>query len=312
MATENQTPPLMITILGATATGKTKLATRVADKLQGEIISADSRQVYRGMNLGTGKDYDDYAVDDKKIPYHLIDIVEAGTEYNVFEFQCDFLRVFDDIVQRKKLPVMCGGTGLYLEAVLQGYLLDDVPRNQKLRNELDKKSLKELVTVLETYRETHNTTDSTDRDRAIRAIEIAKYRHDNNSEDVVFPPIRHSVFGINMERNQLRQRITERLSHRLNDGMIDEVKELMESGLTADQLSFYGLEYRHITDYITGETNYNEMFKQLNTAIHQYAKRQITWFRRMEKKGITIIWIEGSLSLDDKLGVVINATKDYL
>lgn len=312
MATENQTPPMMITILGATATGKTQLATQVADKLQGEIISADSRQVYRGMNLGTGKDYEDYTVGDKKIPYHLIDIVEAGTEYNVFEFQCDFLRVFDDIVQRKKFPVMCGGTGLYLEAVLQGYLLDDVPRNQKLRNELDKKSLQELVTVLETYRETHNTTDSTDRDRAIRAIEIAKYRQDNNSEDVVFPPIRHSVFGINMERNQLRQRITERLSHRLNDGMIDEVKELMESGLTADQLSFYGLEYRHITDYITGETNYNEMFKQLNTAIHQYAKRQITWFRRMEKKGITIIWIEGSLSLDEKVDVVLNATKDYL
>lgn len=312
MATENQTPPMMITILGATATGKTQLATQVADKLQGEIISADSRQVYRGMNLGTGKDYEDYTVGDKKIPYHLIDIVEAGTEYNVFEFQCDFLRVFDDIVQRKKFPLMCGGTGLYLEAVLQGYLLDDVPRNQKLRNELDKKSLQELVTVLETYRETHNTTDSTDRDRAIRAIEIAKYRQDNNSEDVVFPPIRHSVFGINMERNQLRQRITERLSHRLNDGMIDEVKELMESGLTADQLSFYGLEYRHITDYITGETNYNEMFKQLNTAIHQYAKRQITWFRRMEKKGITIIWIEGSLSLDEKVDVVLNATKDYL
>lgn len=312
MATENQTPPMMITILGATATGKTKLATRVADKLQGEIISADSRQVYRGMNLGTGKDYEDYTVDDKKIPYHLIDIVEAGTEYNVFEFQRDFLRVFDEIVQRNNLPVMCGGTGLYLEAVLQGYLLDDVPRNQKLRNELDKKSLRELVTVLETYRETHNTTDSNDRDRAIRAIEIAKYRQDNNSEDVVFPSIRHSVFGINMERNELRQRITERLSHRLNNGMIDEVKELLESGLTADQLSFYGLEYRHITDYIIGETNYNEMFKQLNTAIHQYAKRQITWFRRMEKKGITIIWIEGSLSLDDKLGVVINATKDYL
>ena len=212
MATENQTPPMMITILGATATGKTKLAARVADKLQGEIISADSRQVYRGMNLGTGKDYVDYTVDDKKIPHHLIDIVEAGTEYNVFEFQRDFLGVFEDIVKREKLPVMCGGTGLYLEAVLQGYLLDDVPRNQKLRNELDKKSLRELVEVLEIYRKTHNTTDSTDRDRAIRAIEIAKYRQDNNSEDVVFPSIRHTVFGINMERNQLRQRITERLS----------------------------------------------------------------------------------------------------
>jgi tRNA dimethylallyltransferase len=312
MATENQTPPLMITILGATATGKTKLATRVAAELQGEIISADSRQVYRGMTLGTGKDYEDYTVNGKQIPFHLIDIAEAGTEYNVFEFQCDFLRVFEDIVQRKKLPVMCGGSGMYLEAVLQGYLLDDVPRNQKLRNELDKKSLQELVALLETYRETHNTTDSTDRDRAIRAIEIAKYRQDNNSEDVVFPPIRHSVFGINMERNELRQRITERLSHRLNHGMIDEVKKLLANGLTADQLSYYGLEYRHITDYITGETSYNEMFKQLNAAIHQYAKRQITWFRRMERKGITIIWIDGSLSVDDRLSVVINATKDYL
>jgi tRNA dimethylallyltransferase len=312
MATENQTPPLMITILGATATGKTKLATRVAAELNGEIISADSRQVYCGMNLGTGKDYEDYSVEGKQIPFHLIDIAQAGTEYNVFEFQRDFLRVFDEIVKRNKLAVMCGGTGMYLEAVLQGYLLDDVPRNQKLRNELDKKSLQELVALLETYRETHNTTDSTDRDRAIRAIEIAKYRQDNNSEDVVFPPMRHSVFGINMERNELRQRITERLSHRLNHGMINEVKELLESGITAEQLSFYGLEYRHITDYITGETNYNEMFKQLNTAIHQYAKRQITWFRRMEKKGITIIWIEGSLSLDDKVSMVLNATKDYL
>ncbi len=295
----------MVTILGPTATRKTKLAASVAAELGGEIISADSRQVYRGMDIGTGKDYGDYLVEGKQIPHHLVDIVDPGYEYNVFEFQRDFLRVFDDIVSRNQQPVLCGGTGLYLEAVLSGYRLLQVPENEELRQQLSEKSLDELTGILKSMRALHNTTDLTDRDRTIRAIEIAEYEQAHPGEKENFPKIDHRIYGIKFERRIIRERITQRLKQRLNEGMIDEVKQLLDSGLKPEQLTFYGLEYRYLTDYVTGKISYDEMFRLLNTAIHQFAKRQMTWFRRMEKRGFRIHWIDGQLPLAKKTELVL-------
>lgn len=291
----------MITILGPTATGKTTLAAKVALFYDGEIISADSRQVYRGMNLGTGKDYEDYSIDGKKIPYHLIDITDPGNEYNVFEFQNDFLRVFDEISRRGKLPVLCGGTGMYLEAVLAGYRLRQVPENSKLRDSLSGKSINELNSILQSYRDVHNITDGKDRGRAIRAIEIAEFQKEYPPNDVPFPVIDHKIFGIHFERQEIRERITRRLKQRLQSGMIEEIESLLASGIKPEQLTFYGLEYRYLTDFVTSKISYEEMFSKLNTAIHQFAKRQMTWFRRMEKRGFEINWIDGNLELEEKL-----------
>ncbi len=304
MSEKNNDTPLMVTILGPTATGKTSLAANIAASLDGEIISADSRQVYRGMDLGTGKDYADYIVNGQKIPYHLVDIVDPGYEYNVFEFQQDFLKVLPKIIEKGKLPILCGGTGMYLEAVLSGYKLLTVPENHELRSSLQNKSLEELNIVLHGFRDIHNTTDGTHRERAIRAIEIAAFRKMNLQDHNLMPKIDHRIFGVYFERSVIRGRITTRLKQRLDSGMLDEIKSLIGSGLTPEQLTFYGLEYRYLTDYVTGKIDYNEMFTKLNTAIHQFAKRQMTWFRRMEKKGLNIVWIDGEISLQEKMEVI--------
>ena len=304
MAKKDQDTPLMITILGPTATGKTTLAAQLGAAMNGEIISADSRQVYRGMNLGTGKDYDDYLVHGEMIKYHLVDIAYPGYEYNLYEFQQDFIKCFKDITSRNKLPILCGGTGMYLEAVLKGYKLANVTKNIKLRLELEGKSLKQLNIILHNYRNVHNTTDSTDRERTIRAIEIADFHNRNPQSENDFPKIGYKIFGLHFEREVIRHRITQRLKQRLESGMVEEVEGLLANGLVPAQLTFYGLEYRYITDYVTGKISYTEMFRLLNTAIHQFAKRQMTWFRRMEKRGFKIIWIDGNLPIEKKLEII--------
>jgi len=304
MAKQDKNPPLMIVILGPTATGKTRLAALVAAKLEGEIISADSRQVYRGMDQGTGKDYDDYVVDGVKIPYHLVDIVDPGYEYSVFEFKRDFAVVYSEIISRNKMPVLCGGTGLYLDAVLSGYELTNVPVNEKLRAELNQKSPDELNQLLLNLKLPHNTTDLTSRERTMRAIEIALYERQNPGQhpaNIKFDPL---VFGIHFERPEIRKRITERLQKRLELGMTTEVEQLLQSGLKPEQLMFYGLEYKYLTLFVTGKISRDEMFSQLNTAIHQFAKRQMTWFRRMEKLGTKIHWIDGNLGMEEKVARV--------
>ena len=291
----------MITILGPTATGKTGFATYLASQLNGEIISADSRQVYRGMDIGTGKDIADYTIEGQQIPYHLIDIVDPGYEYNVFEFQKDFLKAYEDIDERERLPILCGGTGMYIESILKGYKLIDVPNNEALRAQLEEKSDQDLEELLKSFKNIHNTTDISERDRLIRAIEIQKYYDEHPEIDTSFPDISSLILGINFDRRVVRSRITDRLEQRLQNGMLEEVENLLKNGTTAEQLKFYGLEYRFITQYIEGEISYNEMFRRLNTAIHQFAKRQMTWFRRMEKQGFEIHWLDGNCSHAEKM-----------
>lgn len=291
----------MITILGPTATGKTSFAVYLATQLNGEIISADSRQVYKGMDIGTGKDLQDYQTESRKIPYHLIDIVEPGYEYNVYEFQKDFLQAYKQIERNGTFPVLCGGTGMYIESVLKGYKLIDVPENLELREKLELKSDDELEGVLAAFKSLHNTTDTTDRNRMLRAIEIQTYYKENPELDTSFPQIHSLLVGLEFDRRVIRARITERLDHRLKNGMIDEVKELIEGGVHTEKLKFYGLEYRFVTQYLEKEISYNEMFRRLETAIHQFAKRQMTWFRRMEKQGFEIHWLDGNWSHEEKM-----------
>lgn len=293
--------PNLIVITGPTATGKTAFAAQLAAKLNGEIISADSRQVYRGMDLATGKDFRDYIVNNQTIPYHLVDILDPGYEYNVFEFQQDFLKIYDEILKRGKMPVLAGGTGMYIESVLKGYRLIDVPVDENLRNKLNQQDQLQLVNSLEAYKIPHNITDTEDRSRLIRAIEIQEYYKSNPELSLSFPKIRSVIFGIHFERKIIRERITQRLKERLDAGMENEVKELLDKGLTPEQLKFYGLEYRYLTQYVTGELSYDEMFTLLNTAIHQFAKRQKTWFRKMERNGFQINWIDGVLSMAEKV-----------
>jgi tRNA dimethylallyltransferase len=299
----------MISILGPTATGKTGFATYVASQLNGEIISADSRQVYRGMNIGTGKDLEEYTIDGLEIPYHLIDIVDPGYEYNVYEFQKDFLAAYQEIEAREKFPILCGGTGMYIESVLKGYRLINVPENEVLREFLELKSDEELEEILMDFKNLHNTTDITERDRLLRAIEIQKYYEDHPDLDTSFPKIDSLIIGIKFDRRVVMSRITERLEQRLEEGMIEEVQALLDKGVTAEQLKFYGLEYRFITQYIEDEISYNEMFRRLNTAIHQFSKRQMTWFRRMEKQGFEIHWLDGNLSHQEKMMQLIPLLK---
>jgi len=303
----------LITILGPTASGKTGLAAALAAQIDGEVISADSRQVYRGMDLGTGKDLDDYIVDGKQVPCHLIDIADPGEEYNVFRFQQDFLNAYDDIRARGKKAILCGGTGMYLESVILGYEMSDVTRNEELRQELEFLSDVELIARLRSVREVHNVTDTSDRERLIRAIEISSTPVPEPDLSLSKAPpshinlqnINHKVFGISLPREEVRRRITVRLIQRLDEGMLEEVKTLLASGLRPSQLEFYGLEYKYLTQYVVGKINYDDMFRLLNTAIHQFAKRQMTWFRRMEKKGVEIIWIDGSQSMDDKVSEIL-------
>jgi tRNA dimethylallyltransferase len=292
----------MIVVLGPTATGKTQFSAHLAARFNGEVISADSRQVYRGMDQGTGKDYDDYLVDGVKIPYHLVDIVDPGYEYNVFEFRNDFIAAFNSIISRGKTPVLCGGTGLYLEAVLLGYELVNVPVNRQLRDDLANKTQDELNQILSQVTPLHNTTDLTHRERTIRAIEIAMSENQSpGSSHQKLPEFTPIIFGLHFERAEIRARITERLKKRLESGMTDEVVKLLQSGLNAEQLMFYGLEYKYLTLFVTGKISYVEMFSHLNTAIHQFAKRQMTWFRRMEKRGTNIHWIDGWLRMEEKV-----------
>ncbi len=283
--------PDIITVLGPTASGKTAFAVKLAHEIDAEIISADSRQVYRRMDLGTGKDLADYTVEGKTVPYHLIDIVEPGTKYNVFEYQRDFLTAYDDIRSRGKRVVVCGGSGLYLESVLRSYRLSPVPQNPELRKRLEGKSLSELTEMLRTYKKLHNTTDVDTAQRAIRAIEIEEHYRHTPLEDRPFPEFHSLTLGVNVDREVRRRRISERLRSRLNDGMIDEVRALLAEGIPAEDLIYYGLEYKYLTLHVTGQLSYEEMFRQLEIAIHQFAKRQMTWFRGMERRGIPIRWL---------------------
>ena len=291
----------MITVLGPTASGKTPLAAQLALRLNGEIISADSRQVYRRMDLGTGKDLADYQIDGIQIPYHLIDICEPGTQYNVYEYQRDFTQAYLSIKQRNRLPVLCGGTGLYLESVLRGYRMDSVPENEPLRLALADKSLEELTEMLKQYKTLHNKTDVDSVKRAIRAIEIAEYYQQHPVNQTDMPAVESLVIGIDIPRELRRERITLRLKQRLQEGMIDEVRSLLAEGIPPENLIYYGLEYKFLTNHVLGHLTEKEMYEQLEIAIHQFAKRQMTWFRGMERRGTHINWIDGTLPLEEKL-----------
>ena len=299
----------MITILGPTASGKTPVAARLAVEIDGEVISADSRQVYRRMDIGTGKDLADCVFDGKLIPYHLIDIREPGTKYNLFEYQQDFFDAYQDIRSRGKVPILCGGTGLYIEAVLKGYHLSPVPQNQELRNRLEGKTLAELTQMLtelkqKTGSNMHNTTDVDSCQRAIRAIEIETYNIEHPTPRRELPPVDSIIIGIDIDRELRREKITRRLKARLDEGMVDEVKALLEEGISPEDLIYYGLEYKFVTEYLIGQTSYDEMFTRLEIAIHQFAKRQMTWFRGMERRGFRIHWIDATLPMDEKIEII--------
>ena len=321
----------MITILGPTASGKTPIAAHLAATIGGEIISADSRQVYRRMDIGTGKDLADYVVrregvrregvrregekesgekERRKVPYHLIDICEPGTKYNLFEYQQDFFDAYQDIRSRGAVPILCGGTGLYIEAVLKGYQLSPVPQNQALRDSLEGKSLEELTTVLTDLKarngsNMHNTTDVDSCQRAIRAIEIETYNLEHPTPRRELPPVDSIIIGVDIDRELRREKITRRLKARLEDGMVDEVKALLDEGIPADDLIYYGLEYKFVTEYLVGKLSYDEMFTRLEIAIHQFAKRQMTWFRGMERRGFKINWIDATLPMEEKISQIL-------
>ena len=303
----------MITILGPTASGKTTLAAHLAAKTGAEIISADSRQVYRGMDIGTGKDLADYVVDGKKIPYHLIDICEPGTKYNLFRYQEDFLNAYEGIRNRGVKPILCGGTGLYIEAVLKGYSLSPVPQNAELRERLAGKSLAELTAMLvelkkKTGSTMHNRSDVDTAQRAIRAIEIEEHNLNNPMPERECPPIDSLIIGVDIDRDERRRKITNRLKARLEDGMVEEIQGLLRRGIPAEDLIYYGLEYKFVTEYVTGKLTYDEMFRQLEIAIHQFAKRQMTWFRGMERRGFHIHWLDASKPIDDKVMAIMELT----
>ena len=291
----------LITVLGPTASGKTRFAVQLADRLGAEIISGDSRQVYRRMDLGTGKDLDDYRIGNHSVPYHLIDIVEPGTKYNVFEYQRDFLEAYNDIHQRGRKAVLCGGTGLYIESVLRAYRLSPVPQNPELRERLADKSLEELTALLATYKSLHNTTDVDTAQRAIRAIEIEEYYRQTPLDRRPFPKIESLTLGVDVSREVRRERISQRLRKRLDEGMCGEVERLLAEGIKPEDLIYYGLEYKYVTLYVTGQITFDEMAQQLEIAIHQFAKRQMTWFRGMERRGTPILWIRLGEDLDETL-----------
>lgn len=299
-------PHQLITILGPTASGKTALAARLAYELDGEIISGDSRQVYRGMTIGTGKDLDDYIVDGHAIPYHLIDICEPGEKYNIFQYQQDFLRAWRGVQSRGKWPILCGGSGLYIESVLRGYALSPVEQNPELRRSLEGKSLDELTRILlnlkaRTGSTMHNTTDVDTPQRAIRAIEIETFNAEHPTQPRQMEAPDSLVVGVDIDRDERRRKITTRLRRRLDEGMVDEIRSLLAKGIKAEDLIYYGLEYKYVTLYAIGQLSYEEMFRQLEIAIHQFAKRQMTWFRGMERRGCRIHWIDAASSMEDKL-----------
>ena len=301
----------MVTILGPTASGKTQLAAALAYRLHldgqdAEVLSGDSRQVYRGMTIGTGKDLDDYVVEGYPVPYHLIDICEPGTKYNLFQYQQDFHKAYEEIRGRGALPILCGGTGLYIESVLKGYQLSPVPQNQPLRDELEGKSLEELTAMLinlkqQTGSNMHNQTDVDTAQRAIRAIEIETYNLEHPTELRAMPAVPSIIIGVSIGREARREKISRRLRQRLDEGMVDEIRALLNSGIPAEDLIYYGLEYKYVTEYVVGQTTFDEMFQRLEIAIHQFAKRQMTWFRGMERRGFTIHWVDALLPMDEKL-----------
>lgn len=291
----------LITILGPTASGKTTFAAALAARLDTEIISADSRQIYRSMDIGTGKDLADYSVDGKPIPYHLIDIHEAGYKYNVFQYQHDFYQAYEEIKRKNKLPVLCGGTGMYIEAVLKGFKLLDVPQNPVLRDSLKGKTLKELEGILASYKTLHNKTDVDSAQRTIRAIEIEEFYLTQAPGINEYDPINSLIIGIDIDRELRRKKISRRLRTRLDEGMVDEVRSILATGIQPEDLIYYGLEYKYLTLYIIGQLSYDDMVAQLEIAIHQFAKRQMTWFRGMERRGCTIHWLDATLPTEEKI-----------
>ncbi len=295
----------LLVVLGPTASGKTTFAAHLALRLKGEIISADSRQIYRGMDLGTGKDYEDYQIGDTTIPYHLIDIVDAGYKYNVFEYQSDFFKAFQEVQSRGRFPIMCGGTGLYIESVLKKYKLINVPVNEVLRDQLLGKNLKELSDVLKGFKNLHNQTDTDTVKRAIRAIEIETYYLDHPEIVVELPDVNPLIIGVNIDREERRKKITTRLLKRCEEGMVDEVRGLLENGVSPEDLMYYGLEYKFLTMHVLGELTFNEMLEKLNVAIHQFAKRQMTWFRGMERKGAHIHWVDVMDPMEERVEKVV-------
>ena len=294
-------PYNLVTILGPTACGKTTLAVALADRLKSAVISADSRQVYRSMDLGTGKDLCEYTIEGRQVPYHLIDIVDAGYKYNVFEYQRDFLQVYEALRTSGRMPVMCGGTGMYLESVLRGYRLVEVPEDKEFRTSLEGKTIQELTEILQGYKQLHNTTDVDSCKRAIRAIEIEEYYKKNDVNVREFPAIKSLTIGLDVSREIRRERISRRLRERLEQGMIEEVRGILDSGVLPEDLIYYGLEYKYLTMYVIGQLTYDEMVSQLEIAIHQFAKRQMTYFRGMERRGVPIHWIDSSLSTEEKV-----------
>ncbi|WP_417040076.1 tRNA (adenosine(37)-N6)-dimethylallyltransferase MiaA [Coprobacter fastidiosus] len=291
----------LVTILGPTASGKTSLAVALAADLNTEIISADSRQIYRLMDIGTGKDLKEYKYKYKEIPYHLIDICQPVYKYNLYEYQRDFNVVFQDLRTRKKFPILCGGTGLYIETVLKGYSMPQVPENKELREKLKDKTLTELTSILKTYKTLHNTTDVDSCKRAVRAIEIAEFYRNQQPEERKNKPLNSFIVGVDIEREARRKKISERLRMRLDSGMVDEVRALLKEGISPDDLIYYGLEYKYLTEYLVGKFSYDDMISKLEIAIHQFAKRQMTWFRGMERRGFYIFWLDAFLPLDEKI-----------
>ena len=298
-----------ITIIGVTASGKTSLAVKLAHETGGEIISADSRQIYRRMDLGTGKDISEYTYDGTPIPYHLIDICEPGYKYNLYQYKRDFTTALNDIQTRGKMPVICGGTGLYVETVLKGYAMPEVPENRKLRDSLADKTLDELTAILTQYKTLHNTTDVDSCKRAIRAIEIAEYYKTLPQPELEDNPLDTLLVAIDIDRETRRAKITKRLHERLNQGMVAEVEALLNEGIAPDDLIYYGLEYKYLTEYVIGKTTYDEMVSGLEIAIHQFAKRQMTWFRGMERRGFKINWIDYNLSTSEKVSKILELYK---
>lgn len=295
----------LITIIGPTASGKTAFAAALAARLDTEIISGDSRQVYRSMDIGTGKDLADYVVDGKQISYHLIDICNPGNKYNVFEYQHDFHKAFEEIRKKGKLPILCGGTGMYIESVLRGFKLLDVPQNPALRESLKGKSLAELEQILASYKVLHNKTDVDSAQRAIRAIEIEEFYKTEAPDKREYAPINSLIIGVDIDRDLRREKISKRLRARLDEGMVDEVRAILATGVNPDDLIYYGLEYKFLTLYIIGQLTYDEMVSQLEIAIHQFAKRQMTWFRGMERRGLHIHWLDATLPTDEKINNVL-------
>lgn len=296
----------MIVITGPTATGKTRLAALVADRLGGEVISADSRQVYRGMDIGTGKDLSEYYIEDREVPVHMVDIVDAGYRYNVFEYQRDFLKVFEDMTARGVFPVVCGGSGMYVDSIVSGYRLVQVPVNEQLRALLAGRSLEELTEILAKYKSLHNSTDVDTVKRAVRAVEIADYYAHHPVDDSPFPVRNPLVTAVFVDRETRRQRISQRLRSRLEEGMIEEVQRLLAGGIHPDDLIYYGLEYKYITLYLMNRLSREEMVQKLEVEIHRFAKRQMTWFRGMERRGIAIHWIDGRMSDEEKTDYIIS------